>query len=179
ASLRHPPPLHAELDGGFRQLRLGLTRPRRPLRSLGRAVAGEHRYASRALIFDEQKRVLLLKAWANGQEVWVAPGGEVERGETYCAALMRELGQRGGVVNVGPIVWIRRYSATDLGSAGGSGDFTELYFHARVHDTAYRDASVDDDAVSYKWWSLDELVRSTALFAPRAIPTLLASLLRG
>lgn len=179
ASLRRPPPLHAELDGAFQQLQLGLTRPHRPLRSLDRAVAGEHRYSTRALIIDEQERVLLLQGLVNGQETWIAPGGRVQPGETYCAALVRNLTLGGQVVNVGPIVWIRRCSAAEMGSSGGSGDFTELYFHARVRAAQYHPFAVDDDVIGHKWWSLDELARATTPFTPRALPTLLPLVFEG
>jgi 8-oxo-dGTP diphosphatase len=179
ASLRKPPALHAELDGGLRQLRLGLTQPRRKLRSLV-PDAPARRHASRALITDPEHRVLLLQAVVNGREFWVTPGGGVEGDETYCAALVRELAEEVGLaVSVGPIVWVRRYSGADVGNIGSSGEFTELFFHVRVAEPAYRPTRVDDYVVGHKWWSLDELQRSTALFAPRALPTLLPTVLAG
>jgi hypothetical protein len=74
---------------------------------------------------------------------------------------------------------MRRYSAADIGNIGGSGEFTELFFHARADESAYRPLHADDYVVGHKWWSVEELQRSTALFAPRALPTLLPAVLAG
>ncbi len=180
ADLREPPALHAELDGALRQLRLGLTRPHRHVRDVDGRRGSMRRHASRALILDQQSRVLLLQARLDGRELWVTPGGGVEGDETYCAALIRELAEEvGQPIDVGPIVWVRRYSAGDVGSVGAKGEFTELFFHARARETAYRPIKADHYVVGHKWWSLEELAGSSALFAPRGLPALPPAVIPG
>lgn len=177
APLEGPPALNAELDGGLRQLRLGLARPQRRLRSVGL----KHRHAARALILDGANRVLLLRAMVCGQEIWVTPGGGLEAGESYSTALQREIAEEVGFgVSLGPIVWVRRYCAADAGNLGGlpqAEEYTELFFIARTVFADYRPARADDCVVGHKWWSLAEIEASNALFAPRKLPGLLGAVI--
>lgn len=172
ANLHAPPSLDAELDHGLPQLRLGLTKP-----SLSR-IGVRHRYAARALILDDDDRVLLLKASISGRAMWVTPGGGVERDECYASALQREVAEEVGVsLRVGPIVWVRRFSGAEAGNIGPGGEFTEVFFSGRTLDNQISPLRPDDYVIGHKWWSLDELTASRELFAPRALPTLLPSLL--
>lgn len=174
ANLDKPPALHVELDWALRQLRLGLTQPHRQLRR----VDLPQRYAARALIFDPDNRVLLLRALVSGRELWVTPGGGVQPDESYVAALQREVAEEVGLaVNVGPIAWVRRYSSSDPGCLAGEGDHTELFFQARVAHADYRPVQADDYVFGHKWWSLDELCSSNELFSPRLLPSLLPAVL--
>lgn len=174
ASLEKPPALHAELDGAFQQLRVGLTKPRCKPRRLGT----EPRHAARALVFDSANRLLLLRVVVEGCQIWVTPGGGVESDETYTCAVSRELAEEVGVpVNLGPIVCIRRYDGSDGRNIGLTGEHMEVFFHARVNTAGYQPTRADDCVVGHKWWPLDELVGSRELFAPRGLPRLLPDLL--
>jgi 8-oxo-dGTP diphosphatase len=171
ADLHDPPPLEAELDHALHQLRLGLTKP-----SL--SPFGRHRHAARALILDDHDRVLLLQARISGQPMWVTPGGGVERDECYASALQREVAEEVGVpLRVGPIVWVRRFSGAEAGNVGPGGEFTEVFFSGRALDHDVSPLRPDDYVIGHKWWSVDELIASRELFAPRALPTLLPSLI--
>jgi ADP-ribose pyrophosphatase YjhB (NUDIX family) len=70
----------------------------------------------RALVFDSQGRVFLIKhSYVTG---WHLPGGGVELGETLGAALARELREEGNIELVGPpqlfaIYWNRRIAWRD------------------------------------------------------------------
>ena len=49
------------------------------------------RRASRLILLDEQRRVLLFRhAGTNGRTFWAPPGGGVENGETFEQAAWRE-----------------------------------------------------------------------------------------
>lgn len=172
ANLHDPPALDAELDHALHQLRLGLTKP-----FLSR-IGARHRHAARALILDDKDRVLLLQARISGQAMWVTPGGGVERHECYASALQREVAEEVGVpLRVGPIVWVRRFSGADAGNIGPGGEFTEVFFSGRALDHEISPLRPDDYVIGHKWWSVDELTASRELFAPRALPRLLPSLL--
>ncbi len=174
ACLKEPPMLHAELDGGFHQLRIGLTRPNRKLRRIG--LTQQHR--ARGLVFDDEQRVLLLSTTVNGRRTWLAPGGDVEGDESYSCALHRKLVEDVGPgVGVGPILMVRRYSGEESLEVGGAGEVTEVYFQGRLAGPGLSPAHSRNGQVGHKWWSLDELTSSEDDFAPRGLPSLLPTLL--
>ncbi len=174
ACLKEPPVLHAELDGGFHQLRLGLTRPNRKLRRVG----PERQHRARALVFDDEQRVLLLSTIVNGRRIWLAPGGNVEGDESYACALQRKLAEEVGLaVGVGQVLMVRRFSGEESLEVGGAGEVTEVYFHGHVAKPGHSPAHRCDGQVGHKWWSLDELTSSEDHFAPRGLPSLLPTLL--
>jgi 8-oxo-dGTP diphosphatase len=56
-----------------------------------------HRIAARALILHEG-RLLLVNAWPGGQsDLWCAPGGGVERGQSLAETLVREVEEETGL----------------------------------------------------------------------------------
>lgn len=172
ACLREPPALHAELDGGFHQLRLGLARPQRKLRRVGL----EQQHAARALVFDGAQRVLLLRSFVNGRCTWVAPGGTVTGDESYTCALRRVLAEELRLrVGVGPVVMMRRFSGEHF--EGGAAEVTEVYFRGHIQDSEVPSTRSDRKAVGHRWWSLDELSSSKEHFAPRGLPSLLPTIL--
>jgi 8-oxo-dGTP diphosphatase len=61
-----------------------------------------HRIAARALILHEG-RLLLVNAWPGGQsDLWCAPGGGVERGQSLTETLLREVLEETGLrISVG------------------------------------------------------------------------------
>lgn len=70
----------------------------------------------RGLVFDAQGRVFLVKhSYISG---WHLPGGGVEQGESFGAALERELREEGNIELIGPpelyaIYWNRRIAWRD------------------------------------------------------------------
>jgi TDG/mug DNA glycosylase family protein len=142
-------------------------------RELRAWIEPEEREAVRALVADEDDRVLLVKfARPVGDDSWWgSPGGGIDEGEAEEEALRRELHEEIGLdeFELGPFLFEH------------PGEFPwgkRLYrqrnrtYLVRVpgHDPA---AGVDlsqEGVVDVRWWSLDELARSDEQFAPSDLP---------
>ena len=97
------------------------------------------RHSVRAVVLDDQDRILLCRFALQRGVVWASPGGGIEPGETPHAALRRELHEEIGLVLDGtpPHVW-----------------------HRRVVEPGY---------VDFRWWQLAEITnyQGPDLFGPR------------
>lgn len=146
------------------------------------------RPAARAIVLDESDRVLLCRFTFDKPEglvvVWATPGGGIEPGEPPLSALRRELIEEVGLkLNTDPPhVWHQEVVAA--GHAAGYDGVINDYFLVRTTSFEPRGAMTDnelaDENVSgFRWWAQQELAqyRGPDLFAPRALPTALATLL--
>jgi 8-oxo-dGTP pyrophosphatase MutT (NUDIX family) len=133
------------------------------------------------LLLDEADRLLLFRMQALDGPIWCPAGGGVEPDETARQAAARELAEETGLigVDVGAEVWHRRI---DLRVAEGLLDMRERWFVCRVPaftvQTGGFTAEEQTLITSWRWWSVDELAATTERLVPRALATLLATLLR-
>jgi double-stranded uracil-DNA glycosylase len=147
----------------------------------GRSSGLPLRPAARAVVLDPANRILLVRfVFPDGKTVWVPPGGGVEPDETHEHAIERELAEESGlrVFEPGPCVWIREHWFTSM--AGWAGQAERIYL---VRTAAFEPApewSVDqlraEGIAEQRWWTLEELERSDAIFAPRRLPELVREL---
>jgi 8-oxo-dGTP pyrophosphatase MutT (NUDIX family) len=139
-------------------------------------MADTIRRAARALILDASQRVLLFRGQASDHGTcWFAPGGALDPGETYQAALVREIMEETGIqLDVGkrlPPVWTRDAPFTWEGKLERH---LEQFFVVRVgDDTGHRVLR------EHRWWALAEIVQSGEHFAPARLAEHLARLLEG
>lgn len=143
------------------------------------------RPAARALIVDAAQRVLLFRGELEGRASgWFAPGGALEHGETYEAALVREVAEETGLVvdisTLQPPVWIREFLFTWKGT---SERHLERFFLIRVvaHEVDTSRFGVEESQVirTHRWWGLDDILRSDERFSPLRLGEHLAPLLQG
>jgi 8-oxo-dGTP pyrophosphatase MutT (NUDIX family) len=133
------------------------------------------RPASRLLIVDDNGRVLLFRYVHKqgplaGQDFWSTPGGGVEDGESFEQAACRELREETGLIRdaVGEAVAERGF-AMQLPD-GEWVEAREKYFVVMWNDTSLsRHGWTDDEAAviaDQRWWSKDELARTSATVWP-------------
>lgn len=108
-----------------------------------------YRVSAKALIFDDQQRLLMLQ---NDEGQWEIPGGGWEHGESFEEAIKREImeEQHVGVVSVGPVEFV--FQSNGVTSHG----YVALRVVARVQ-LASHDFTPDDGMVAARFVTLDEL----------------------
>jgi len=150
------------------------------------------RHAVRALILDEDDRLLLCRfvfphpaVPSETKVVWAAPGGGVEAGERPLEALRRELHEEVGFVldTEPPHVW--HQVVVQAGHAPGYDGIVNDYFLIRTAAFDPRGAFSDDELAAenidgLRWWPSQDIVdyRGPDLFSPRDLATPLTSLVR-
>jgi 8-oxo-dGTP diphosphatase len=141
------------------------------------------RPAARAVVLDPADRILLVRFEFPSRTVWGTPGGGIDTGETHEQAILRELQEEVGLdaVELGPWIWTREHVFPfESGLWDGQ---AERFVLVRSHEFEPAPRfSAEQLAAEYvtgmRWWTPAELRASDAVFAPRRLPELVASLLR-
>jgi 8-oxo-dGTP pyrophosphatase MutT (NUDIX family) len=149
------------------------------------------RPTARALITDPSDRILLLRvrdavaldASDPVTEYWITVGGGVEPGETFEAAIVREIFEETGHVvdDPGPCIWRRRKSITD--AAGITRGADERYFWCRLPSAEVDDVNLTRYERHYiqefRWWTVDDPGLHDVRIFPAGFVTAARSVLRG
>ena len=140
------------------------------------------RRATRAVVLDEDDRILLVRFNAPDREVWLTTGGGVEEGESDEDAIRRELLEEAGLAEfeLGPLIWTRTViQPLDGGLWDGQ---SERFYLVRtrsfdpVPGLSWTELQAEG-MTAVRWWTLAELETAQTLFAPRRLPSLLRGLL--
>lgn len=143
------------------------------------------RFAARAILIDDQDRVLLFRARVPGRAerfIWIAPGGGIESGEDEPACVRREVFEETGLreLTLGPCVWRRDHTFR-----WGDGTLRQVEAYYLVRTSAFeidvRNQQEPEQAflTSHRWFSLAELAQHRETLVPGNFAELLAPLLRG
>jgi 8-oxo-dGTP pyrophosphatase MutT (NUDIX family) len=140
------------------------------------------RPAARALVLDPNDRVLLVR-YVNpdtGGHFWTTPGGGIKPAESLEDAIRRELREETGLdAELGPMIWTRREVYV---WAGMTIDQPEQFILVRAPefepepDIGLKGLAAED-VHELRWWTLEELEASDAVFYPTRLAHILRQLL--
>jgi ADP-ribose pyrophosphatase YjhB (NUDIX family) len=140
------------------------------------------RHAARALVLDDDDRVLLFRYRDPGEiaDHLASPGGGVEAGETYERAASREIEEELGLrdVDLGPPIW-DRVSEFDL--LGTWTRVFERFYLVRLHVDdlePYDGHLARENVVAREWWTLEEIEATDEAVWPSELASLVRTLLR-
>ena len=137
-------------------------------------------------MLDPADRVLLVRFDFPELEVWTAPGGGIDPGESPLEALRRELIEEVGLELPSdgdpPQVWHRPIVGADV-AAGWDGQIDDFFLvrtAAFEPHGAFTDEQLRAEGMgATRWWTQAELeAAADTVFAPRDLPARLVTLLR-
>ena len=139
------------------------------------------RPSARLLVVDHAGSILLFRFVHSrgalaGEDYWATPGGGVADGETFKQAAIRELEEETGirVEDIGPAIG-RREVVLQL----PDGEFImvdERYFLVKAENTGLsRDGWTAEVMADHKWWSRDELAKTSSTIWPDNLLAMLES----
>jgi len=140
------------------------------------------REAVRAVVVDDDGRILLVRFEFPDDAFWATPGGGIEPGETPAAAIRRELHEEVGLndVDLGPVIWTRTHVFPLSPQFDGQ---RETFYLVRVRDVGIAPAFSEEELraeglTGSRWWTLPELrsARNERL-VPSRLPDLYEALL--
>ncbi|MFG3257325.1 NUDIX domain-containing protein [Streptomyces sp. NPDC048172] len=137
------------------------------------------RVSARAVVVDQEGRVLLVRHRDGDREFHVLPGGRVEPGQTAAEAARREVEEETGLrVAIGELLWVREYlpdrHPADLNHRTRSQQL-QLYFTARLLPGATSPATAPDRTQAAVVWHPLHAVGELALL-PLGLTAPLAAL---
>ena len=136
------------------------------------------RQAVRALVLDEDDRVLLVQFKdRSGQVWWATPGGGVDEHEGVEQALGRELAEEIGLdeFELGPELWTREHTFAWDGRIIRQRERIWLVRLSR-HEPSPRVDLAAELVADVRWWSREELEETTETLVPARLPELLRTL---
>lgn len=142
-------------------------------RSSGKAL----RDAVRALVFDPDGRVLLVRFEFPTMTVWALPGGGLESGEGDEEAILRELREEAGQrrFDLGPCIWTRTHWFDEFDVAGQR----ERIYLVRTSGEDPRPTPGELTGPWMKeirWWTREEIDAHEGILSPRRLRELLRDL---
>jgi 8-oxo-dGTP pyrophosphatase MutT (NUDIX family) len=144
----------------------------------GRSSGLPVRQAVRAIVLDDDGRVLLVRFQDTFGTWWSPPGGGVESGESDAHALARELAEEVGLVDyeLGPQIWTRTHWMVNPSRWAGQ---SERHYLVRVPHFEPKPSFTEDELLAEgvyeaRWFTPEEL--ETLVTGPRRLAALVREL---
>jgi 8-oxo-dGTP pyrophosphatase MutT (NUDIX family) len=147
--------------------------------------------SARALLVDPQDRVLLMKL-ASGriargptalrQTFWLTPGGSLNPGESFEAALLREIFEETGLRLRHPGHWVWTSPKRIVRDGQLVDTLARVYIQRVPAFEPIPTALTPDERDAFcelRWWRTDEIAASNETFIPHQLALLLKPLLTG
>jgi 8-oxo-dGTP pyrophosphatase MutT (NUDIX family) len=139
--------------------------------------------SARALLVDPQDRVLLIKLAFNAHTTtWLTPGGSLQPGENFEAALRREIWEETGLKLAQPGHWVWTSPKRIMRDGLPIDTLARVYIQRVPHFLAAPAALTSAERDMFRelrWWSIAEIAASNETFIPRTLAVLLSTLLVG
>ena len=141
------------------------------------------REATRAVFLTPEGEILLMEIEnpVSGARFWITPGGGREDGESVEEGLRREVLEETGLqdVVIGPLIWRREDQYTWRGKRYHQTDVFYLIEMNRFEPVMDLDVAPGEGSVfqGYRWWMVDEIRASSAIFTPRRLAVYLPDLI--
>lgn len=127
-----------------------------------------HRIAARALILHEG-RLLLVNAWPGGQsDLWCAPGGGAERGQSLTETLMREVAEETGL----RIAVEEPALVNEFHDPANGFHQVEVFFRARIIGTGLKGTGIIGAGLDPDWRDPAGIVTQRRFFACAEMETI-------
>ena len=145
------------------------------------------RKSSRAIVLNKEKQIFLFQYnfdyLADGKPIWITPGGGLEEGESFEAALKRELFEELGVniTSNCPEVYYRNpvYTLKNGDRVQSVEKFFLVNVSEKVFSLEHWTESEKKRMSAGKWWSVEEIKKSRDDFFTKDIIQILAELTDG
>lgn len=130
------------------------------------------RKSSRAIVLNKQNQIFLFRYtfdfFAEKQYVWITPGGALEEGESFEEALKRELFEELGIELTEPAPEVFYRTPIYELENGETVRSEERFYLVRLEETEFSYASWTESEnkrmTAGKWWSVEEIRKSTEKF---------------
>jgi 8-oxo-dGTP pyrophosphatase MutT (NUDIX family) len=135
--------------------------------------------SARGILLTPGREILLMAVATRSGRLWVMPGGRIQPGEEPPAAAVREVAEETGRQGLVAVVkvWIREGTFLDAGVKLPEREHFFLMPTARFEPSPHgMEAAEVGRHRGFRWWTIEEIARSSDRFAPMRLAALLRDL---
>ena len=140
----------------------------------------KHRATARIILIDEENRIFLLKTHFDPEVAlpprWLTPGGAIDAGESTLEAAVRELREETGMVIDSKVLGEPVLVASgrwDWADGLNYHTYTDTIYELKVQsfepDTSGFTQDELRDILEYRWWTIEEIMKSQETLAPHEL----------
>ena len=141
------------------------------------------RQAVRAVLLTDNRRILMIQVQEPGTDfvLWITPGGGIEPNEDAETCLRREIQEETGLdrFDIGAHIWYRSHTFEWDNKVYEQKEDFYLVEIERFEPSMRGNPSIGELDIfrKYKWWKLEDIMKSADVVAPRQIAHQVESLI--